>query len=399
MPWSKTREVYEQDSDLAPSTYLRIFQQAKDVLERLSKKAIINSSGNAEVIVIALPDCNVKSGSVNAFRRTWLQPPFCDAVYPQRGPALLSAVPMRAIVLGGEHEVHRAAAGVLESQTSQTYYKVVILAFYSKAPNLVQAKAHALQLAQSLGLPWVCIGDHDATADEPVDIFATGAAYNWDEGFGPLPPTCTGSRRIDFAFSQGLYPEGIEHAHGFADHLAVTYHVQVEDLPISVRRRAPIGPVEDLQHKIFDWHTFSRWHKHQEFDNMAQHLVDFLGYRPNGGECLEQHRDVGHSASLQAEGVQLRRHRRLLRRLRQLSIYGPQGGLVANINRNYSDLARHFDVLARLPDAVPLYKSWQHRKLRSGSCASPTGGGALNRLPKPADGCVCMQSALLLPLP
>ena len=275
--------------------------------------------------------------------------------------ALLSRLPLRKVQLSEDIDASRYVAAVIG-----TVNPVVISCVYGHADNLTEARKHACAVSKGLsclGFPWVALGDWNAETDELCSLFAAGHARCLDDGFDPLCSTCTGSRRIDFGITgpgSRLFASELHHRPGVADHLLVGYTVPCDH---SVRggcgpRRAVV--TEEAASAATRFHE--RW-KPEDFAsavaeadvNLAWQLLsdaaefalcaDVRGCVPRSEEWSPTQVVHGPRAARMPESVELRRLRRLLRRLHHLRAHPEDWQLRQNLVRGARDLIRRTPVL------------------------------------------------------
>ncbi|CAE7201957.1 pol, partial [Symbiodinium sp. CCMP2456] len=117
---------------------------------------------------------------------------------------LLTSLAASPVALGDRLDATRFAAALIEVPHANGYFKFLAVDFYSFAMDLPATKVLCEELFGALtcvGLPWVSIGDYNATREELWSVFSQGLARDLDADFEPsftLPPTCTGHRRIDW---------------------------------------------------------------------------------------------------------------------------------------------------------------------------------------------------------
>ena len=272
---------------------------------------------------------------------------------------ILSRQPGRTIRLSVSHPA-RVAAFLAEIVEGGFVQKLLIISFYGFA-NDPQLSSDLLQevVAQAtmLGFPWTVFGDFQAPAHEmpAALILRTGAACNLDDAqAGFLPPTGPARvNRIDFGIgSREVHADRVLHSEGIGDHLAVGYGFQdfCEPPIVCVPPRATFLELtaEQVQER-FDAAGF-----HQGF--AAAHDVEAmwqcLSSAAEAALCgssdrLPRHRFAlkvrtrrqEHQAAVSSEPLELRRLRRLLRRLQHWIRHEHVWGLGGEVLRDLASLS------------------------------------------------------------
>ncbi|CAE7670055.1 PKAR, partial [Symbiodinium necroappetens] len=125
----------------------------------------------------------------------------------------------------------RYTAVVFEFQFEASIKEIVVVSVYSYFSDkeataaLIEAIISSLR---AIAMDSIIVGDMNVTADEPLmaSRMSTGMARLLGEPFKSeeLPGTAGGRRRIDYGiWSDGIFPSGLDHRQGIADHLSVRY--------------------------------------------------------------------------------------------------------------------------------------------------------------------------------
>ena len=295
--------------------------------------------------VVSLQEVDVNRFSLAGFVQQWQRLDFhilCGRMTKDENfcrVALLSRRPLRQLDLGDMDWPDRYVAGIIELQNGDQFQKVIFICIYGHAGDTVTARAHAQQIVQRVGhfaLPWVIVGDFNLQMQDLSMILANGWAHSLDEPFeatGPLPPTCTGQRRIDFGLAHRMHATSVQHSPGVADHSLVTYSFPLDHTQSFVAPKRATVDVATASEVAERWHLndLSSFHFALEradvdaawsaLSNSAERALcsSLDGCRPRADAWDPRDTGVPHKAIAWKESLVLRQLRRLQRRVVQLT--------------------------------------------------------------------------------
>ena len=162
--------------------------------------------------VLGLQEVNINQESAVSYVEQWrrlgfscLLSAFDDGVNVYR-LALLSAQPLKQLVIPNISAAGRYCAGILDVDLGQGHIeKLVVCSLYGHCGDSRAAGDLCNELVRessSLDTRWILLGDFNMVqADSALaSLLCSGAAYCLDDPFGAdnLPGTCGANRRIDF---------------------------------------------------------------------------------------------------------------------------------------------------------------------------------------------------------
>ena len=278
--------------------------------------------------------------------------------------AILSSLALQCVQLELQ-EAQRVAAvtvGTFEPMLFATVY-----GFANDAPRTRPLVRELVSQLHGTGHPWVLLGDYNLEAEDLEEIFATGLAHCLDEPFEceGLPSTRSpGQRRIDFGIAYARHATRLSHRHGMADHLLVAY--DIPSGPTVLTHAGPKRAVVQSEALLPEQEVQRRWNGLWSDEAFRQALEDpdvnhSWSYISDVAEAVLAEPSAatlarsaawkpvpctgGHRGSSFPETVVLRRLRRLLRRLRQLSREPNHWHLLSHVRRDVGSLARDLPTL------------------------------------------------------
>ena len=323
--------------------------------------------------IIVLQEVNINALSTPGVMEQWRKLGYSyfpgpeDPSCGEHRVAILCSLPSRAIGLDFDGDQSRICAIQCEIKTDSGYFKFCVASFYGQVNATSVSKECALNAVQAIrrfSLPWAALGDWNLTHDEMSYIFSHGLARCFDEDFqivDMLPPTCIGTRRIDFGIGCGLWPTCTSQSAGVADHDCVQYELDVsysvQCLAMHPRRQVSWDSEAEI-HQLFlaQWcpERFQRLLLQNELDeawtllsNIAEECMCDEDSRcpPSSSPPSWYKKDLGHRRTITPESVSLRRLKRLHRRLVQWQkdpdVDG-QADLLRKLEMNLHSLTRIF---------------------------------------------------------
>lgn len=293
--------------------------------------------------IFALQEADIPVDSLPRFCEAWkkLGYKFFAARPDERRvirTGLLTSLAASPVALGDRLDATRFAAALIEVPHANGYFKFLAVDFYGFAMDLPATKVLCEELFGALtcvGLPWVSIGDYNATREELWSVFSQGLARDLDADFEPsftLPPTCTGHRRIDWAAGHRLWAVKLTHRLGIANHLLLEYHLDIDAAQqetigrpgnvLDVVEPAAIAQAFAALWKPCDLAALVRQGELQAAwcylsDSAEQCMASHFDFscRRTASALPRRQKDLGHKATREPETAKLRSLRRLLRRL------------------------------------------------------------------------------------
>ena len=292
--------------------------------------------------IVALQEMNVNAESLPGLVEQWRTLGY-EYISGEANPqglhrvALISRLPTRWLPLQIDVEEDRVCAMLCEVKLRHSYFKFCVACCYGPVADVPRAREMATQVATAMSqfaLPWIALGDWNLTSDEMASIFSTGMARCFDTEFeveARLPPTCSGTRRIDFAMGHGIWPSATFQCAGLADHNLVGYDLDMcySAHGLCVRPRCPIkdDSEQDILAKFHSTWVPQHFHemlRRTQLDQAWELLSDTaerclcagtLGINPRSRPPVFHMKNLGHKVTLEPESAKLRRLRRLVRRL------------------------------------------------------------------------------------
>ena len=283
--------------------------------------------------------------------------------------AVVSRLPVAGVQLASNSS--RVAAALTEVHCGSAFYKFLFLSFYGKAGDREGTRdllRGAREDVVPYGLPFVLAGDFQyQTTESPIATALSQGHHLFeldDCRQSPPPPTGPGNTRvIDYALAspQITATRALTFA-GTADHSGVYYDIgSFGTLPplLPPRFGAVVHNTEAEVHAAFltesfdgafagahsvdqKWAVLASYADHALTNKDPESSVRHLPWEPKRRERVQ------HKAAKASEPLDIRRLRRLLRRLRHASLRGCTEALGKVIRRDFLQLGCDFPALSRV---------------------------------------------------
>ena len=320
--------------------------------------------------VIALQEVNVTGPSAGRFCQRWRQLGFHCCLGPFdvnsgfHRVAMLSRFPLRALDLPCDYCRPRLLACALQPDPSAPLF--MALSCYGFPGDPASTKAMVAQVVHQL----ICIGDFNLVAADLRELTAAGFCDALDDAFEHiqvLPPTCSGTRRIDFGLAHRLSPIAYAQTEGVSDHDLIAYQFSVgppaTKLGQPLRARPHSLPPDEVSQRWEQVWNPAAFHQHMVAGQLDEAWRE-LSVAAEHALCDCTHRDCARSAPWAplpqtvsrprfrpCEPVHMRRLRRLGRRLAQLARQPEDNQLRHKACVGAIGLDHHYPILAGLSAA------------------------------------------------